>query len=93
MEAHLLSAFERRAIMRAASDLASGAEIESRRRKRLREPLDDLPEATWQVRVRGRHRLLYCVRMETGHPLRTVEILRVIIKERETTADSLRRYR
>ena len=90
-----LSVFERRSLMGAVQELRHQAETETLNRKRLTEPLELLPDATWEVRVRGRHRLLYAVRPRSGGPdeQQTVEILRAIIKERETTAEALRRRR
>jgi hypothetical protein len=60
------------------------AEIETRNRKRLRRhglPLE-YPDPTWEQRV-GLHRVLYSVEG------RTVKILRVNLKGRKTTGDSL----
>jgi hypothetical protein len=50
---------------------------------------------TWEVRIQAKHRLFYCVyRVQEGdNEQKTVEILRAIIKERETTAEALRRKR
>ena len=87
--------FERRPVLQAADKLAHQAETESENRKPLREPLQDLPDATWEVRIQAKHRLLYCVYRvdESENQQKTVEILRAIIKERETTAEALRRRR
>ena len=78
--------------MRVADELTHQAEVETRNRKHLHEPLVDLPEATWEARVRGKHRLLY--RVVSGPASgegnqQTVEILRAIIKRRETTSEVL----
>jgi Txe/YoeB family toxin of Txe-Axe toxin-antitoxin module len=94
-EVHLLKVFERRPVMQAAEELAHEAETETQNRKPLREPLEELPEATWEVRIQAKHRLLYCVyRVEEGeNEQKTVEILRAIIKDRESTTGALRRKR
>jgi Txe/YoeB family toxin of Txe-Axe toxin-antitoxin module len=94
-EVNSLKVFERRPVMRAVDELAYQAEVETRNRKLLREPIADLPDATWEVRIRSRHRLLYAVyrvtELETQQ--RTVEILRAIIKDTETTERAIRRER
>jgi len=94
-EVHALKVFERRPIMRAADELAYEAEVETRNRKPLRRPIDDLPAATWELRIRSKHRLLYGIYrvFEDEREQRIVEILRAIIKETESTEDSLRRER
>jgi len=53
--------------------------------KALREPLDDLRQAEWNVRV-GDYRVLYCV---VEGP--TVQVLRVILKGTSTLEDALAR--
>ena len=95
VEVHLLRVFERRAVMRAVDELAHQAEVQTRNRKPLRHPLEELPAATWEVRVRSRHRLLYSVRIvaEGGTQRRTVEILRAIIKGTDTTERALGKER
>ena len=93
-EVNALSAFARRPVRHAVVDLRHQAEVETRNRKRLLEPLAELPDATWEVRVQGRYRLLYCVRrdiVEGVNIVPTVEILRAIIKGTETTSEVLRR--
>lgn len=87
--------FERRPIMRAADELAYQADVETRNRKPLRRPLEDLPAATWELRIRSRHRLLYGIYrvIEDEKEQGIVEILRAIIKENETTEKALRRNR
>jgi mRNA-degrading endonuclease RelE of RelBE toxin-antitoxin system len=75
-------AFEQRMIVAAIRVLRHQAEVPTQNRKRLRAPLDELPEASWQLRV-GKYRVLYEV---LGG--RTVRVLRVIIKA-GTTAESL----
>jgi mRNA-degrading endonuclease RelE of RelBE toxin-antitoxin system len=74
-----ISAFARGPVMAAILELRTQAERETRNRKPLREPLEDLPEATWQVRI-GDHRALY--RISHGQ---TARILRVILKGTATT--------
>lgn len=64
-----------------STNLVEKAEVETTNRKPLREPLQLLPEATWEVRV-GPFRVLY--RFDDG----TVIVLRVILK-RGTTEESL----
>lgn len=94
-EVHLLRVFERRAVMRAVDELSRQAEIDTRNRKPLRHPIAELPDATWEVRVRSRYRLLYRIRgpAEGETERRTVEILRAIIKGTETTERSLGKQR
>jgi len=55
-EVHALAVFERRPIMRAADELAYHAEVETRNRKPLRRLLEELPAATWEVRIRSKYR-------------------------------------
>jgi len=71
-----LRAFDRRIILATIEQqLQHEAEVETTNRKTLLEPLEDLPEATWELRVHGDFRVLYQV---TGG--QTVTILRVILK-------------
>ena len=81
-ELEQLRPFDRRPIVQAIRTLSHQAETPTRNRKPLRERLDELPAATWELRV-GRHRVLYEIR-DRG----TVRVLRVIIKA-GTTAESL----
>lgn len=92
-EVEELAVFERRAVLHAVEALRYQAETATRNRKPLSEPLQLLPEATWEVRVGGKFRVLYAVHAasEASEDQKTVEILRAIIKERETTAEALRR--
>ena len=91
-EVQSLPVFERRPIMRAVDDLRHEAEVETQNRKPLRKPLEELPEATWEIRIRGKYRLLYCVTDPIPeNNKRCVQILRAIIKEREPTSEALRR--
>jgi mRNA-degrading endonuclease RelE of RelBE toxin-antitoxin system len=76
-----IQVFYRRPIVEAVRQLAHDAEIETRNRKRLGEPLDLLPDATWECRV-GPFRVLYAIEG------RTVRVLRVILKT-GTTQESL----
>jgi mRNA-degrading endonuclease RelE of RelBE toxin-antitoxin system len=76
-----IQAFYRRPVVQAIRLLAHLAETETRNRKPLAEPLDLLPDATWECRV-GVFRVLY--RVEE----RTARVLRVIIKS-GTTGESL----
>jgi hypothetical protein len=61
----------------------------------LRRPLDDLPAATWELRIRSKHRLLYGIYrvVDDEKEPQIVEILRAIIKETDTTEQALRRER
>jgi hypothetical protein len=92
-EVMALKVFVRRPVMRAADELAFQAEVETRNRKPLRQPIADLPDATWEVRILSKYRLLYGIyRAGEGEmQQRTVEILRAIIKKTETTDSFLRR--
>jgi mRNA-degrading endonuclease RelE of RelBE toxin-antitoxin system len=80
-----LRSFARPLIEKAVGLLEHQAEIETLRRKRLsrRDGLPEgYPDPTWQLRV-GDHRVLYSVE------LRTVRVLRVILKGRKTLGESL----
>ncbi|HMF39478.1 MAG TPA: hypothetical protein VKQ32_02230 [Polyangia bacterium] len=71
-----VSAFLRRIIVDAVGrQLRHEAEIETRNRKPLREPLQELPQASWELRVRD-HRVLYWI-----PAVRTVAVLRVILTD------------
>jgi len=61
--------------------------VETEQRKPLAEPLGDLPEASWEIRV-GDHRVFYTIipSQESG---RAVRILRVILKGTMTTREAL----
>ena len=74
--------FDRRPVVNAIRMLAHQAETVTRNRRPLREPLDDLPAAVWELRI-GKHRVFYEIRDRA-----TVRVLRVIIKA-GTTAESL----
>ena len=49
--------------------------VETRNRKPLRQPLPELPEASWELRIHGDLRVLYWI-VDT----KTVTVLRVILK-------------
>lgn len=74
-----ISVFVRGRIVGAIQELRTQANRETRNRKPLREPLDNLPEGTWEVRV-GDYRAFY--RVSDGQ---TARILRVILKGGATT--------
>jgi mRNA-degrading endonuclease RelE of RelBE toxin-antitoxin system len=80
-----ISAFARGPVTTAIEQLRSQATRETRNRRPLKQPLEDLPAATWQIRV-GSYRGLY--RISDGH---TVQILRVILKGRDTTWEAVAR--
>ena len=73
-----LRPFDARSILKAIRELRYGAELVTRNRKPLREPIPSVPEASWELRV-GDHRVLYEVRKH-----RIVRMLRVILKGRLT---------
>ena len=73
-----LRPFDARSILKAIRELRYGAELVTRNRKPLREPIPGVPEASWELRV-GDHRVLYEVRKH-----RIVRMLRVILKGRLT---------
>jgi mRNA-degrading endonuclease RelE of RelBE toxin-antitoxin system len=79
-----IRAHRRRAVMVAVDELERLAEVRTRHRKPLAEPLEELPPASWQVAVGGDFRVFYWV--DTG---KLVRILRVIQKGRQTTAQAL----
>ena len=80
-----IPAFARGPVTAAVEELRSQAANETRNRRRLKEPLEDLPAATWQIRV-GDYRGFY--RISDGH---TVQILRVILKGADTTREAMAR--
>jgi hypothetical protein len=89
--------FDARPIFAALAEIRHQADVETRNRKPLREPLEELPDASWEVRV-GEFRVFYRI---SGEALgaeqvgvgKTARILRVIFKGRSTTAEALRRGR
>ncbi len=70
-------------IVEAAERLRHQARVQTRNRKPLSEPVEELPAGTWQVRVDA-YRSFYRIEAEA-----TVTILRVILKGRDTTAEAL----
>lgn len=78
-----LRSFDARSILKAIRELRYGAELVTRKRKRLREPIPSVPEASWELRV-GDHRVLYEVRKH-----RIVRMLRVILKGRLTMDEAV----
>jgi mRNA-degrading endonuclease RelE of RelBE toxin-antitoxin system len=88
-----LRAFEAKAIHRAIEWLAYQAETRTRNRKPLGEPLEDLPEASWELRIRA-YRVFYEVRpggASASMNPKTVRILRVILKGRQSTREAVSR--
>jgi mRNA-degrading endonuclease RelE of RelBE toxin-antitoxin system len=84
-----VSAFRRKIVVDAIErQLRHQPDVETRHRKPLREHLRDLPVATWELRIHGDTRVLYCV-----VDRRTVSVLRVILKGSATLADAARRDR
>jgi len=82
-----MSTFARGPVIAAVEQLRIQATSATRNRKALREPLEDLPEATWEIRI-GDYRGLYRIRDE-----QTVRILRVILKGTDTTSEAVARGR
>jgi len=87
-----IKAFHRPRVYRALADLSHQAEIETTHRKRLLEPLDDLPDAAWELRV-GDYRAFYVTRMSEERGEQTVRVLRVILKRTATTLQALTKAR
>lgn len=85
--------FVRGPILRALAELTHAAEVRTRNRKPLEEPLQELPEASWEVRV-GDYRALYQLKpsADTNSPP-TARVIRVIIKGRAQTRDALGKAR
>jgi len=84
-ELRAVRSFSRLPIEKAVADLRYAAESTTRNRKRLdlvRGLPAGYPDPTWEVRV-GEWRVLYCVEG------RTVTVLRVILKGRRSTGESL----
>jgi mRNA-degrading endonuclease RelE of RelBE toxin-antitoxin system len=73
-----LRPFDARSILKAIRELRYGAELVTRNRKPLREPLPSVPEASWELKV-GDHRVLYEIKKH-----RIVRMLRVTLKGRLT---------
>ena len=85
VEIDQMRAFDARAVLHAIELLAAQAEVETRNRKPLRHPLEEIPVGAWEVRV-GAWRILYEVKKQD----RIVRILRVILKGRQSTQAALR---
>jgi Txe/YoeB family toxin of Txe-Axe toxin-antitoxin module len=86
VELRSLRAFHRRNVLATVHDqLRHPPQLETSNREPLRQALVELPEGTWELRIRGAHRVFY--RVEG----RTVSILRVILKGTETIEDALRK--
>jgi len=82
-----LSAFGRRLVVGAIGvSLRHQPDVETRNRKPLRQPLPEVPDASWELRIQGDHRALYRI---ADH--RTVRILRVILKGTATLAEAVGR--
>jgi plasmid stabilization system protein ParE len=80
-----LRPFLRRIVLAAAeSQLRYQPDVETRNRKPLREPLPEVPDAAWELRIRGAHRLLYRIADAS-----TVRVLRVILKGPDTLAEAV----
>lgn len=83
----LVPMFRRRPIFVALERLRQEAVIETLHRKPLAQPLDELPDANWELRI-GDYRAFYAVGEEQN-----VTVLRVIFKGSTTTPDALGRGR
>jgi mRNA-degrading endonuclease RelE of RelBE toxin-antitoxin system len=82
-----LTAFRRKILVDAVEgQLRHQPDVETRNRKPLREPLPEVPEAAWELRVQGEHRVLYRIA-----DARTVRVLRAILKGTATLADAVGR--
>jgi len=78
-EARALPARDRGSLMAAAGALARLAELATSGRRPLEGRLGEAPQPTWETRLRGRRRLLYCVTAPARDDLRRcARILRVI---------------
>ena len=88
-----LRTFDSRPVMRAIGELRHEAETKTRNRKPLEQPMEKVPEASWELRV-GDHRVFYDVRtkgdVENNEFPKTVRILRVILKGRRTTKEAVK---
>ena len=73
-----LRSFDARSILKGIRELRYEAEVTTRNRKPLREPIAGVPDASWELRVAD-HRVLYQVRKH-----QIVRLLRVIFKGRLT---------
>ena len=82
IELELRRSYEASRIVAATAALAHEAETPTRNRKRLEGLPSPFPDPTWEVRI-GDIRVLYAV------VCRKVTVLRVIVKGRRTTLESL----
>ena len=83
-----LRPFERKIVVATVErQLRYQPDVETRNRKPLREPLEELPEATWELRIRD-YRVLYWIADR-----RTVSVLRVILKGTATLNEVVGRGR
>jgi mRNA-degrading endonuclease RelE of RelBE toxin-antitoxin system len=90
-----IPAFHRPRVVKALAALEHEAEVETRRRKALAEPIEALPGASWEVRV-GDYRGLYQIApVDGGAPreVKTARVLRVILKGTSTTQEAVSRAR
>lgn len=93
-EVDALRSFDARSILAAVRELSHQAEQETRNRKPLGEPVDGLPEGSWEIRV-GEHRVFYEVLPgDPGAPSgstspKIAHVLRVILKGRQTTQEAV----
>jgi hypothetical protein len=80
-----LKAFQRRIVVDAVEDrLRFQPDVETRNRKPLQQSLPEAPDASWELRVHGDHRVLYRVA-----DVRTVRVLRVILKGTASLATAI----
>jgi mRNA-degrading endonuclease RelE of RelBE toxin-antitoxin system len=81
-----LRAFKRRIVVATVEEqLRDQAETETNHRKPLREPVDELPDGSWELRI-GDLRVFYWI----ANP-GTAVVLRVIIKGNATLKEALGR--
>ena len=78
--------FARKLVIKTVEQFRHQAEMPTRQRKPLRRPIPDLPEATWEARVAGEYRILYCIKEGPA-----VRVLRVILKGTAALAQAIRR--
>ena len=84
--------FHRPAIYKALAELSHQAAVETRHRKPLPAPLADLPDVSWEVRVRD-YRALYAIKEGDEQQEQTVRVVRVILKGTATTQDAMSKTR
>jgi mRNA-degrading endonuclease RelE of RelBE toxin-antitoxin system len=68
-------------ILTAVHQLADQAEVPTRNRKRLVRPISWVPDAEWELRIRGRWRVFYAVSENE------VRVCRVRLKGKRQTED------